>query len=161
METLIGTSRSVPVGGNILVDKRKAMELVDQLRLAVPQEVKAAEEVLGHKDHIINQAQLDARRTKAKAEDEFRTRLDQNEVVTSAESRAEHTLRDAEQRASRMLQQSEAEARSRRAETDAYTLRSLRTLERELTGIIGSVRKGIDMLAEQATVGINGHPPAQ
>lgn len=158
IETLIGTSRTVPVSGSILIDKRKAMELVDQLRLAVPREVQAAEDVLGQKDHIINQAQADARRTKVKAEDEFRTRLDQNELVTTAESRAEHTLKEAEQRASRMLQQSEAEARSQRAEADAYALRSLRTLERELTGIIGSVRKGIDLLAEQATVGINGHP---
>ena len=61
----------MPVSGNVLVDKKKLMELVDQLRLAIPQEVKAAAEVLSQKDHIISQANLDARRTKAQAEDEY------------------------------------------------------------------------------------------
>ena len=160
METLISTSRTVPVSGSVLIDKRKAMELIDQLRLSIPREVLAAEEVLAQKDNIVNQAQLDARHTKTKAEDEFRSRLDQNELVTTAEIRAEYTVKDAEQRASRMLQQSNSEARALHAETDAYTLRSLRTLERELTNIIGSVRKGIDLIAEQATVGNNGHTSA-
>ena len=154
IETLIETSKSVPVSGNVLVDKTKAMELVDQLRLAIPQEVRSAEEVLSSKDHIINQAQADARHTKSKAEDEFRQRLDQNELVALAETRAEETMKDAEQRSARILEHSEAEARSRRTDADTYALRSLRALERELAVLSGSVRKGIDVLASQATVGL-------
>jgi hypothetical protein len=155
METLIETSKSVPVSGNVLVDKNKAKELVDQLRLAIPQEIRAAEEVLSSKDHIINQAQADARHTKSKAEDEFRQRLEQSELVALAENRAEETLRAAEERAARVLDHSESEARTRRTEADAYALRSLRALERELATLSGSVRKGIDVLASQATVGLS------
>ena len=155
METLIETSKSVPVSGSVLIDKNKAMELVDQLRLAIPQEVRSAEEVLSNKDHIINQAQADARHTKSKAEDEFRQRLEQSELVALAESRAEETLRDADERAARVLERSEDEARTRQTEADAYALRSLRALERELAVLSGSVRKGIDVLASQATVGLS------
>ena len=46
LESLMTTSKSVPVSGNIIVDKKKVMELVDQLRFAIPQEVKAAEDDL-------------------------------------------------------------------------------------------------------------------
>ena len=53
METLIDTSKAVPVSGNVLVDKRKMMELVDQLRLTVPEEVRSAEEVLGQNIKIL------------------------------------------------------------------------------------------------------------
>ena len=154
METLVETSKSVPVSGNVLIDKNKAMELVDQLRLAIPQEVRSAEEVLSNKDHIINQAQADARHTKSKAEDEFRQRLEHSELVTLAENRAEETMKDAEQRATRILEHSEAEAQSRRTDADTYALRSLRALERELAVLSGSVRKGIEVLASQATVGL-------
>ena len=147
----------MPVSGNVLIDKKRAIELVDQLRLAIPQEVRSAEEVLSQKDHIINQAQVDARRTKAHAEDEFRERLEQSELVALAESRAQETILEAEQRATRMLDQSEAEARARRTEADSYALSSLRSLEKELTGLSGSVRKGIEVLAGQAMSGINGH----
>ena len=152
METLITTSKSVPVSGNIILDKKRAMELLDQMRLSIPQEVKAAEEVLAQKDQIVNQATLDARRTKADAEQQYRERMDQNDLVLSAEARAQETLRDAEQRATRILTQSEAESASRRTDADAYALRSLRALEQEIGAIAGSVSKGIDLLAGK-TVG--------
>jgi hypothetical protein len=145
------------VSGNILIDRKKAMELVDQLRLAVPQEVRSAEEVLSQKDQIINQAQVDARRTKSKAEEDYRDRLDQSELVAMAEQRAEQTLRDAEHKASQMLSRSEDEARNKCTDADAYALRSLRNLEKELAGLTGSVRKGIEVLAGQAVAGLNGH----
>ena len=151
LETLITTSKTVPVSGNIMVDKKKVMELVDQMRLSIPQEVKSAEEVLAQKDQIVNQATMDARRTKSDADQEYRQRMDQNDLVVSAEARAQDTLRDAEQRASRMLNQSEAESLSRRSDADAYALRSLRALEQEISAIAGSVRRGIDILAGQTT----------
>ena len=149
METLISTSKSMPVGGIALVDKKKVMELVDQLRLAIPQEVRAAGEVLAQKDQIINSATLDARRTKTQAEEDLREKLSQNEI----QQRAEEALREAELRAARIVEQAESESQARRTEADAYALRSLRAFERELNTLNGSVRKGIDLLAGNALVG--------
>ena len=156
LETLIETSKAVPMSGNVRIDKTKALELVDQLRLAVPQEIKSAEEVLSSKDYIISQAHAEARHTKSKAEDDYRQRVDQNEIIALAESRAEDTLKEAEQRAARVLESSEAEATNRRTEADAYALRSLRALEKELASITGSVRKGIDVLSGHASANLNG-----
>lgn len=156
MEALINTSKTVPVAGNVVIDKKKLMELVDQLRLAIPQEVKSAEEVLNRKDNIINQAVTDARRTKAKAEEEFRERLDKNDLVVHAQKKAEEILSDAEHRAGRMLQQAEHEAQVQRTEADAFALQSLRALERELNTLSGSVRKGIDLLAGSAALSRDG-----
>ena len=131
------------------------MELVDQLRLTIPEEIRSAEDVLAQKDQILNTAATDARRTKSMAEDELRDRLNSNEVVAQAETRAADTIRDAEERITRMLQQSEAEALSRKTEADAYALRSLRTMEIELSKLAGSVRKGLEVLAEQASSSLN------
>ena len=144
------------MSGNVLIDRKKAMELVDQLRLAIPQEVRSAEEVISQKDQIINQAQVDARRTKSKAEEDYRERLDQSELVAVAERRAEETLKEAEQKAGQMLMRCEDEARNKCTDADAYALRSLRNLEKELTALTGSVRKGIEVIAGQAVAGLNG-----
>ena len=145
------------MSGNVLIDKKKAMELLDQLRLAIPQEIMAAEEVLTEKDQILNLALLEARRTKAQAEDEYRERLDQHDITVMAENRAQEMLGQAEERAERLARQSESQARSRRSEADAYALQSLRALERELSALNGSVRKGIDLLAaDQAAASVNG-----
>ena len=161
LETLVETSKSVPVSGNILVDRKKIMELVDQLRLTIPEEVRSAEDVLSQKDQILNTAATDARRTKSMAEDELRDRLNSNELVIQAEARAAQTVRDAEERITRMLQQSEAEAISRKTEADAYALRSLRTMEAELGKLAVSVRKGIEVLAEQTARAMNGRKYAE
>jgi len=161
LETLVETSKSVPVSGNILVDRKKVIELVDQLRLTIPEEIRSAEDVLSQKDQILNTAQNDARRTKSVADDELRERLNSNELVTQAETRAAETVRDAEERITRMLQQSEAEALSRKTEADAYALRSLRAMEVELGKLTGSVRKGIEVLAEQASSHMNTRRYAQ
>ena len=125
------------------------------MRLTIPEEIRSAEDVLSQKDQILNTAQNDARRTKSMAEDELRERLNSNELVTQAETRAAETVRDAEERITRMLQQSEAEALSRKTEADAYALRSLRAMEVELGKLTGSVRKGIEVLAEQASSHMN------
>lgn len=139
-----------------MIEKKKLMELVDQLRLAIPQEVKASQEVLNRKDGIINQAVGEARRTKAKAEEEFRERLDKNELVVHAQKKAEETVSDAERRAARLVQQAEHESQVRRTEADAFALQSLRTLERELNTLSGSVRRGIDLLAGSASFSRDG-----
>lgn len=154
METFIDTSKSSRINGQILVDRTKAMELVDQLRLAVPKEVRAAEEVLAQKDHIMNMAQTDARRTKTQAEDDYRERLNKHELVSQAEQRAMTILRDAEERARRMVEQAEQQAQVCRSEADAYALRSLRTLEQEVSNISSVVRRGIDVLSGPASANL-------
>ena len=150
METLIDTSRTARAGGHILVDRTKARELVDQLRLTVPKEMRAAEEVLAQRDHIVNLAQTDARRTKAQAESDYRERVDKHEILQQAEQRAASVLRDAEDRARRMMEQADSQAESTRSEADAYALRSLRTLEQELNSVSTAVRRGIDVLSGPA-----------
>ena len=131
------------------------------MRLTIPEEIRSAEDVLAQKDQILNTAQKAARRTKSMAEDELRERLNSNELVTQAETRAAEPVRDAEERITRMLQQSEAEALSRKTEADAYALRSLRAMEVELGKLTGSVRKGIEVLAEQASSHMNTRRYAQ
>jgi vacuolar-type H+-ATPase subunit H len=150
----------MPVTGGLMLDKKKLLELVDQLRLAVPEQVRAAEEILTKQEQIVNQAVTESRRIKSRAEDEFRERLDQNQLVKSAEQRAESLINDAEQRAAKLLQQAESEASSRRTEADAYALRSLRAMERELNALSASVRKGIDLLAGNAALSLSSnHEP--
>ena len=152
LESLIETSKVVPVSGNVLIDKKKTIELVDQLRLAIPQEVKAAEEVLSRKDQILNHALTDARRTKVQAEEDYRDRVNQNEITGRAQKKAEETLAEAEERANRILMQCEQEAKTRVTEADAYALRSLRALERQINSISGSIRMGIDQLVQETNV---------
>ena len=152
LEALVYTSSKVPATRNRLVDADKIMELIEQLRLAIPQDVRASQEVLEKKDTIINQAQIDARRTKNEAEEEFRARLDQNDLVVAARYKAQQLVEEAEDRANRVMEQADAESRTTRVDADAYSIQTLRSLEHELTSVIGSVRNGLDALGATVQV---------
>lgn len=129
-----------------MVDKTKLYELVAQLRMAIPQEIQRAEQMLSRKDDIISSAVSEANQARHHMEQEFRTRLSDHELGR----KAEEVLRDAEARSRRIIEQAEHEAENRRNQADAYALRTLRDLERELTTATGSIRKGIDVLAGAA-----------
>lgn len=133
----------MPLSNNVMVDKTKVNELVAQLRMAVPQEIRRAEEMLSRKDDIMSSAVSEAHQARQQLEQDFRTRLSEHELGR----KAEEMLREAEVAARRMIDQAEREAENRRNQADAYALRTLRDLERELTTATGSVRKGIDALA--------------
>jgi cell division septum initiation protein DivIVA len=146
LEALITTSLKLPVAQRTLLDGKKVQELVDQLRLAVPQDVKAAEQILLRKDEILNQSESDRRRIKAEAEEEFRSRINQTEILKDAERKSAELLQEAERKAARMISQSDVEARTKKAEADAYSAKTLRTLERQLTSNLTSIRNGLAVL---------------
>lgn len=138
----------------MVVDKARLNELVAQLRMAIPQELRRAEEMLSRKDDIISSAVSEANQSRQHLEQEFRNRLSDHELGR----RAEELLRDAEERSRRIIAQAEQEADGRRNQADAYALRTLRDLERELTAATGSIRKGIDVLAGSALAAADTPP---
>ena len=146
LEALVNTSGKVPASRNRVVDAGKLTELVEQLRLTIPQDVRAAQEIIERKDAILNQAQTDARRIRGEAEEEYKIKLDQNELMDTARQKSEALLEDAEYRANSIIQRAEVESKSNRAEADAYTIQTLRNLEREMSTLLGSVRKGLDTM---------------
>ena len=152
LDALLNTSRKMPGTRSRIVDAEKVMELVEQLRLAIPQDIRAAQEVIEKKDTILNQSQIDARRIRNEAEEEFKTRLDQNDLVTAARRKAQDMEEEADRKANRLMEQADSEARKIRSEADAYSTQALRNLERELTSVLTTVRKGLDALGANVLV---------
>ena len=146
LEALITTSLRVPVTQRTLLDGKKVQELMDQLRLAVPQDVKAAEEILMKKDEILNHAEAVRRHAKTQAEEEFRVRLQQTEVMKEAKRKSEEILEEADRKTTRMISQADVEVRTKRAEADAYAAKTLHNLERQLASNLTSIRNGMALL---------------
>jgi flagellar biosynthesis/type III secretory pathway protein FliH len=146
MESLVDTSKTMPMGGQKIVDARRLKELMDQLVMAIPQEVDAARQLLENKDNLLQQAQSDAKRRRTEAENAYRSRVDENEIVSAAQEKARIVEEEAEQRANKRLEQADREAMAKRAEAYNYALQTLQTLERNLDSVLGTVRNGVGML---------------
>ena len=160
LETTLGSSARVPATQKVVVDLGRMMEMVDQLRLAIPKDVQDAQDMLSQREAIINQSLLDARRIKASAEDESRNKINESKIVVDAEKLSDELLTDAKRRADALLQDAQRSAHdltnkaqtfgdSQVRESNRYAQDVLARLEMQLSGVLNSIRLGLDSLEEQ------------
>lgn len=128
------------------MDPDSLLSLVDQMRIAVPRDLKEAEEILLRREDLLGQSLVEARKIRASAESEFRSRVDESELVKGAEQQADKIVEDAQQKAQRFLDVADSDATTRRASADQYSQEVLYKLEQQIANLLSTVRRGIDAL---------------
>ena len=56
LEELIVQARRLPVGGNLVLDRKRMLDIVDQMRLAVPADVREATQILDTQEQVLADA---------------------------------------------------------------------------------------------------------
>ncbi len=135
LEELFNESRAIPFTHNVIVDEDRMLDLIDQMRVAIPDEVKKAQQVTSQRDRILAQAQEEANRTLALAREKSDQMVERDAIVQSAQARAEQSVA-----------QIRSEAEQSRRDADQYVVDTLTGLELELERIINQVRNGIHAL---------------
>ena len=143
LESLAANAKRMPITGKAMIDSERLIEVVDQMRLSVPQSVQEATEVLEQRDSIINQSATDARRLRATAERESRMLVEESELVASAKRRADSIIQEAEEQARQLIAKAESNAVARRNGADEYAHEILLQLEQKLASTLETVRHGI------------------
>lgn len=146
-ESLVSSGKRVPLAGKmILVDEGQLKETIEKLRLTIPKELQEAQQLLQEGEDIIGKAQREAKRITTAAEEEFRARVRDSNIVKAAERRAEEITKEAQSRAEAVVSAAEKQASTRTEDANQYSLGVLRSLERQLNGALTSIRKGIEIL---------------
>jgi vacuolar-type H+-ATPase subunit H len=169
LEELVAEARRMPIGQGVVIDRRRILELVDQMRSSVPWEVRDARDIVNEKEAILEEARREADGIVGKAELEVRDMLEENSLSREAERQAQQVVDRAEQRAQQVLDQAheQVQARLRQAEfaatnqmdeADRYALEMLRRLDQQLAAFTATIRGGIDALEERTG---EGPPPVQ
>ncbi len=161
LEETIGEATRVPTIRRGLLDQDKLLAIVDRLRVAVPQDIREADQVLEKREAIINQALIEARKIRQMAGEEASKLVQEGQIVHEAEGEASSLVARAEKEAGELIDAATKEARRRLAESDQYALQALRQLDQDLEGITTSVRRGIEWLAAQRGDEQNRRPPTQ
>ena len=138
LEELFNESRSIPLTRNVMVDEDRMLDIIDQMRIAIPEEVKKAQQLLGQRDRVLAQAQEEANRTLELA----RQKADQ--MVTK-----EMVAQEASRRAEQIVVQARNEAENIRSDADDYAMNSLTQLQDELERISNQVSNGIRLLKDE------------
>ena len=147
----------MPIGAGVVVDRRRLLDMVDQMRAALPNEIREADEVLTRRDEIISRADEEATIKLRRTEEQVDDILGNDSIVRAAQARSEMLVREAEARCDRMLLDTENQARSRMAEAeklaneqmdeaDRYAAEMLRRLDEQLQLFAKNVRTALDSL---------------
>lgn len=138
LEELFNESKAIPLTRNVMVDEDRMLDIIDQMRIAIPEEVKKAQQLLGQRDRVLAQAQEEANRTLEIA----RQKADQ--LISK-----DMVMQETQRRADQVLAQARAEAETIRADADDYVLQSLTQLQDELERISNQVNNGIRTVKEE------------
>jgi hypothetical protein len=135
LESLIATGTGVPTTRKVLVDKDAILELIDQLRVAVPEEVHAAKRINAEGERIIEKANDEAGRIAARAQEQAAYLIGEKGLLDRAEAEGRQILAEAT-----------AAADGVRLGADSYAAEILETLEAEVRKALAGIEKGIDVL---------------
>jgi cell division septum initiation protein DivIVA len=132
LTTVIENARSVPMSGSCMVPRDHLLDLLDDLRESLPEDVQAAGAIVEQRTEILQQAQAEAERLTGRTRGESEqllssarrqreellgtARRQRDELLTRAQAEAEELLADAEAEAERLIEEGRAHRESLIAE---------------------------------------------
>src|SRR4051794_18123752 len=125
----------MPMSASVMVNRAELLALLEELRQALPGSLAQAQELIGDREQMVEQARLEAERIIESAHAERGSLISDTEVARRSQAEAERILAEARQ-----------EAEEVRAEADDYVDSKLANFEVVLTKTLGSVGRGREKL---------------
>ena len=137
LEELVNEGRRLPLSNKVMVDEQKIWDLIDQMRISIPEEVKKAKRTNQERDRIIAQAHEEAARMVDLKREEAAAMVSEHELTKAAEERA-----------ATIVERAKRDAESLRADADEYVIQVLDSLGADLERALKEVRNGITRVQE-------------
>src|SRR5438067_1093361 len=84
LEELVASAQKMPIGNRAILDRRRLLDIIDQMRIAVPQEVREAQEIVAHREALRREAEEDGRILVAQAEERASRLVEAHEITAAA-----------------------------------------------------------------------------
>ncbi|CAB4596629.1 unannotated protein [freshwater metagenome] len=134
--TTVEEARSVPLSASCVVHRGELLEILNEVKAALPRDLESAQDLLASRDAIIEDGQASAEQLIAHAREEVSRMVEQTAIVSSAREQA-----------ALILDENKLEADAQREEVDAYIDSRLATLEVILNKTLEAINRGRDRLA--------------
>ena len=128
----------MPATRKVLVDRDAILEFVDQLRVAIPEEVQAAKRINAESERILEKAATEGQRIVSRAQEQAAFLISERGL---SEAAAEESRR--------IVAEAEGAGDEVRRGADDYALQMLEALEREMDQALAGIRKGLTVLDDR------------
>ncbi|MDQ1016000.1 ATP synthase F0 subunit B [Streptomyces afghaniensis] len=131
----VSGARSMPMSASCVVNRAELLSMLEELRAELPGSLAQAQELIGDREQMVEQARQEAERIIQAAHAERGSLISDTEVARRSQAEADRILAEARQ-----------EAEEIRAEADEYVDSKLANFEVVLTKTLGSVGRGREKL---------------
>ncbi|MET8897298.1 ATP synthase F0 subunit B [Streptomyces albogriseolus] len=131
----VSSARSMPMSASCVVNRAELLAMLDEVRAALPDSLAQAEELIGGREQMVEQARQEAERIISEAHAQRGSLIAETEIARRSQAEADRILAEARQ-----------EAEEIRAEADDYVDSKLANFEVVLTKTLGSVGRGREKL---------------
>lgn len=138
LEAVINGGWRPPMSNKVCIDEREALDVLDLMRTAIPDEIKQARRTNQEREKVLAQAQTESNRILSQAQERVDRLVTESSVTVAAE-----------QHAREIVEQARSEAEEIRRGADEYALQVLDRLDDQLRRITGNVRNAINALSTQ------------
>lgn len=147
LDELIDRSWSLPLtGGRCVVDADKVRELLDDVRLNMPTEIRQAQSIVADRTEIVNTAKKEAETIIARAEKRAAALVEDEEIVRQSRNKAQE-----------IAQQSQQQSREMRQSAKEFVDNILKNTEESLAASMNEVKSTRAAFRQQQ----QQQPPAQ
>lgn len=141
MERLVEHSKPSALSQTkIIVNKGELLELIRELRMKAPEEIKRYRKMMENRDAIIANANERAKNMMTEAEENISNLIQDHEIVQQALSEADNIMDDANRQANQLVYEAEREAEVIRKGSMRYMIENLTKLQ----NLIDSTMSGVD-----------------
>ena len=137
LETLVTESFHIPFTSNVVLQEDAFLDIIDQMRISIPEEVKLAKRTEAERDRLLLQAQEEANRLLEMAREKAKAMTNEHELVVFARERAEEIEVNAYRQAEDII-----------GDADEYIVDQLSELEEQLLKTLTTVRNGLRHVRE-------------
>lgn len=139
LEETIEDGKKMPLTNRVLVDAYDVLEILDKIRISLPDEIKKAEELLKERDKIMAETAREAQSLRESASDYLKSMVSKEEVVKAAEMESR-----------RIIDEARHEAEDIRKGASQYAAEVLSRLEENLDRALEVVRRGVEELEKSS-----------
>ena len=118
-----------------MLNEDELMELIDQIRFNLPDEIKQANWPVAEQQRIVTEAHAEAARIMSRANERAEETVSEHEILRRAERHSAQMVKDAQSKSDQIIR-----------EAEAYALEQLKQLEAHLGRTMATVRRGVEAL---------------
>jgi hypothetical protein len=138
LEKLVNDGWRVPLSAKTAIDENAFFELIDQMRVSIPEEIKRANDLLQEREKVLASAATEAEQIIAGAREQATRLVDENEIMAAARAEAEGIKAQARRETAEILKGA-----------DEYAIGVLADLESNLAALLQTTANGLAKLKKE------------